>query len=152
LGIESFSEVDAHAMGRPQRADEVEQALTMLREAEFPVVNLDLIYGGESQTEASWLASVERAIAYQAEEVYLYPLYVRPLTGLGRQGRLWDDWRLLLYRAGRDRLLASGYEQVSMRMFQRRDSAAEPSPTYCCQSDGMVGLGCGARSYTRTLH
>nr|MBA3534526.1 coproporphyrinogen III oxidase family protein [Ardenticatenales bacterium] len=23
---------------------------------------------------------------------------------------------------------------------------------YCCQQDGMVGLGCGARSYTTTLH
>ena len=25
-------------------------------------------------------------------------------------------------------------------------------PAYCCQADGMVGLGCGARSYTRQLH
>jgi oxygen-independent coproporphyrinogen-3 oxidase len=23
---------------------------------------------------------------------------------------------------------------------------------YCCQSDGMIGLGCGARSYTSRLH
>jgi oxygen-independent coproporphyrinogen-3 oxidase len=23
---------------------------------------------------------------------------------------------------------------------------------YCCQDDGMIGLGCGARSYTRELH
>jgi coproporphyrinogen III oxidase-like Fe-S oxidoreductase len=25
-------------------------------------------------------------------------------------------------------------------------------PDYCCQDDGMVGLGCGARSYTSDLH
>src|SRR5262249_16878956 len=25
-------------------------------------------------------------------------------------------------------------------------------PVYCCQTDGMLGLGCGARSYTSRLH
>ena len=37
-----------------------------------------------------------------------------------------------------------------MRMFRLpgRSSPAE----YTCQSDGMVGLGCGARSYTSGLH
>lgn len=50
-------------------------------------------------------------------------------------------------------LLASGYEQLSMRMFQRRQvGAAALPPLYRCQEDGMVGLGCGARSYTRRLH
>jgi len=66
-----------------------------------------------------------------------------------RQG--WEDIRLSCYRAGRELLLAEGYEQVSMRMF-RRPGAANEGPVYCCQEDGMVGLGCGARSYTRGLH
>ena len=152
LGIESFNTTDAHALGRPQRERDVQRALALARETGFPVVNLDLIYGGQSQTVNSWLDSVQQAIDYQAEEIYLYPLYVRPLTGLDRTGRQWDDWRLTLYRAGRDRLLESGYEQVSMRMFQRRNGAVENGPIYCCQDDGMVGLGCGARSYTRSLH
>ena len=42
-----------------------------------------------------------------------------------------------------------------MRMFQRRQSGEEPKgagPVYCCQEDGMIGLGCGARSYTAGLH
>jgi oxygen-independent coproporphyrinogen-3 oxidase len=26
------------------------------------------------------------------------------------------------------------------------------APVYHCQEDGMIGLGCGARSYTRRLH
>src|SRR6185369_15964646 len=32
------------------------------------------------------------------------------------------------------------------------DENPDAGPLYCCQQDGMVGLGCGARSYTRTLH
>jgi oxygen-independent coproporphyrinogen-3 oxidase len=38
-----------------------------------------------------------------------------------------------------------------MRMF-RLGGPAESGPPYRCQSDGMVGLGAGARSYTRSLH
>jgi oxygen-independent coproporphyrinogen III oxidase len=154
LGIQSFDEQDAHAMGRPQRQCEVDSALALVREAGLPVVNLDLIYGGETQTHGNWLDSVARAIDFGADEIYLYPLYVRPLTGLGRLGRAWDDWRLSLYRAGRDLLLDRGYEQVSMRMFRRLSGFTTnvTGPVYCCQSDGMIGLGCGARSYTRSLH
>src|SRR5262249_31945120 len=44
--------------------------------------------------------------------------------------------------------------QISMRMFSRSrpDQDAAVGPVYCCQEDGMIGLGCGARSYTRDLH
>src|SRR5690606_26342246 len=52
---------------------------------------------------------------------------------------------------GRDHLRTLGYEQVSLRMF-RKPSPGEPGPVYCCQADGMIGLGVGARSYTQTLH
>ncbi|NEE19043.1 coproporphyrinogen III oxidase family protein, partial [Streptomyces sp. SID7499] len=66
----------------------------------------------------------------------------------------WDEQRLRLYAVGRDHLLAHGYEQVSMRMFRRTDAPREQeSPEdYACQTDGMIGLGCGARSYTAALH
>jgi oxygen-independent coproporphyrinogen-3 oxidase len=53
-------------------------------------------------------------------------------------------------------LLACGYEQVSMRMFRLRGAGVggpdDVGTEYCCQRDGMIGLGCGARSYTRALH
>ena len=39
-----------------------------------------------------------------------------------------------------------------MRYFRRADAAGPDGPQYCCQDDGMVGLGCGARSYTTRLH
>jgi oxygen-independent coproporphyrinogen-3 oxidase len=39
-----------------------------------------------------------------------------------------------------------------MRLFRRAGVPNETGPAYCCQEDGMVGLGSGARSYTRGLH
>ncbi|WP_131738982.1 STM4012 family radical SAM protein [Actinomadura roseirufa] len=151
IGVQSFIDAEARAAVRPQKRAEVEAALDRIRAVGFPTLNIDLIYGIDGQTPATWLHSLNAALAWRPEELYLYPLYVRPLTGLGRRAQDWDDQRLTLYRIGRDHLLAEGYEQVSMRMF-RLPSEKAGGTEYCCQTDGMVGLGCGARSYTSELH
>lgn len=157
LGVQSFVPGEARSAVRPQKRAEVEAALSGIREAAIPVLNIDLIYGIDGQTEESWRYSLDAALAWRPEELYLYPLYVRPLTGLGRRladasSAGWDAQRLRLYRAGRDHLLAAGYEQVSMRMFRRADAPVESAEEGACQTDGMIGLGCGARSYTAGLH
>lgn len=152
IGVQSFVEEEAANSGRPQSRRDVDNALSLLAEASFPAFNIDLIYGLPGQTVSTWLFSLAEALKYRPQELYLYPLYVRPLTGLGRSRKEWDDIRLACYRAARELLLASGFEQVSMRMFRRRGLPAANGPEYCCQTDGMVGLGCGARSYTRGLH
>ncbi|WP_086729695.1 STM4012 family radical SAM protein [Streptomyces carpinensis] len=156
LGVQSFDDTEARAAVRPQRRADVEAALGRVRDARIPVLNIDLIYGIDGQTEASWLSSLDAALAWRPEELYLYPLYVRPLTGLGRRAGgpdpAWDEQRLRLYRLGRDHLLAHGYAQQSMRMFRRADAPPQGADDYACQTDGMIGLGCGARSYTAGLH
>jgi len=152
IGVQSFLESETSAVLRPQKRAKVDEALSRLRLARLPVLNIDLIYGMPGQTVESWLTSVQNAMEYRPQELYLYPLYVRPVTGLGRAEKEWDDLRLDCYREARHLLLECGYEQVSMRMFSSRGAATNPGPVYCCQDDGMVGLGCGARSYTRGLH
>ncbi|MFE6228299.1 STM4012 family radical SAM protein [Streptomyces sp. NPDC057854] len=157
IGVQSFVDAEARAAVRPQRRADVEAALGRIRDTAVPVLNIDLIYGIEGQTEETWRYSLDAALAWRPEELYLYPLYVRPLTGLGRSApaesdREWDERRLRLYRRGRDHLLAHGYEQVSMRMFRRADAGPAGPDDYACQTDGMIGLGCGARSYTAALH
>lgn len=176
MGVQSFLDGEAHAAGRPQRRAEVDRALTALRDAAFPLLNVDLIYGIPGQTRDTWTYSLREALTWQPEEIYLYPLYVRPLTGLGRrEGVLppsgpaaaardhdpapvpdrdgpWDAQRLDLYRHGRDLLREAGYRQLSMRQFRRADVPDPDGADYCCQDDGMVGVGCGARSYTADLH
>lgn len=152
IGVQSFVEAEVHAAGRAQRTPEVAAALDRLRAAGFPVLNIDLIYGLPGQTVATWLTSLEAALCWAPEELYLYPLYVRPLTGLERLSPDVHDVRLDCYRAGRDFLLARGYRQISMRLFRAAHLPDDEGPAYCCQEDGMIGLGCGARSYTRSVH
>ena len=165
LGIQSFAAGEMRALARPQQNSTVRQAIALIRAAGFPTLNLDLIYGIAGQTVASLLASIDSALAFQPEEIYLYPLYVREQTGLGKIARRNGadtlnpimlardgDSRLALYAAARDHLRAQGYEQVSMRMFRAPHAPDDAGPSYCCQNDGMVGLGAGARSYTAQLH
>lgn len=176
IGVQSFFEDETRAALRPQETAVVTRALDRLMSAAIPTRNIDLIYGLPGQTPERFVASVRRALEYRPEELYLYPLYVRPATGLGKKDPSYVDLRLASYRMARDLLLAEGYVQVSMRNFRRADTRGgespsvppssegearpsrpdragkQPPPDHACQVDGMVGLGCGARSYTAALH
>jgi len=155
MGIQSFVESEAAAIYRPQKPQEVERALEQLKRYKFPILNLDLIYGLPGQTIDTWLYSLERAISYEPEEIFIYPLYTREHTIVkpGEVRASGDDIRLDCYLAARDRLSAAGYTQSSMRRFAKADAGTSKLILpFSCQEEGMVGLGCGARSYTRHVH
>lgn len=165
LGIQSFMAGEMRALARPQQNQAVTKAIELIRASDFPTLNVDLIYGIAGQTVESLLASIDSALEFSPEEIYLYPLYVRPQTGLAKiagkhGGSTFDpvifmqrgDDRFSLYEAARNHLRATGYEQVSMRMFRAPHAPTQDGPAYCCQTDGMVGFGAGARSYTSTVH
>jgi oxygen-independent coproporphyrinogen III oxidase len=80
IGVQSFIDSEVLATQRRQTSDQVKAALTRIREASFPTLNIDLIYGLPGQTVETWLQSLKTALVFEPEEVYLYPLYVRPLT------------------------------------------------------------------------
>src|SRR5262249_12063524 len=82
IGVQSFETVDLQAFGRPRQCREAYAALETIRELEFPTLNIDLIYGTNSQTTSAWQTSLIEAHRFEPEEIYLYPLYVRPDTGL----------------------------------------------------------------------
>lgn len=150
LGVQSFRTEDLADLKRPQPPGQLRQACEWIREAGFPVFNIDLIYGNPQQDEQGWEQSLRAALEWRPEELYLYPLYVGKLTSLDRLGRRPGERRRALYRLARHLLLSEGYQQVSMRLFRLPQVQVETD--YCCQQDGMVGLGPGARSYTRALH
>ena len=152
LGVESFSQVFLKAMGRPEKAELSKIALDNIRLLTSANLNIDLIYGSHGQTVQDFETDIATALEWQPEQVFLYPLYVGNLTGLARtrsEAEGWDEQRLKLYRHGREQLLSAGYQQVSQRKFIK---TADDVTDYSCQEDGMVGLGAGARSYTKSVH
>src|SRR4029077_20154382 len=98
LGVQSFIHADLVALKRPQPADELERACHLIKEAGFPVFNIDLIYGNDGQDAHRWQSNLDRGLEWQPEERYLYPLYVGKLTNLDRSGKRPGEHRRDLYR------------------------------------------------------
>src|SRR5262249_46472858 len=88
LGVQSLDEEELRQVNRRFDVALHDRAAELIGRAGFPQFNVDLIYGLPGQTPTSWLASLQWAIDSPATSVFLYPLYVRPLTGLAVQGRL----------------------------------------------------------------
>ena len=155
MGIQSFVAAESEAIYRPQKPEIVYKALELLKRYRFPILNLDLIYGLPGQSLESWLYSLGEALRYEPEEIFLYPLYTREHT-IVKPGEIakQSDIRLACYTAARELLLRSGYRQYSMRRFAKiaAPGSGKQLLDYSCQEEGMVGLGCGARSYTRGVH
>ncbi len=151
LGVQSFHDQELSALGRLHRRQDIERALALLQQADFECLNLDLIYGVPGQSEQSVLASLRLTLAYEPDEIFLYPLYVKPGTPLYRQGQRVSDEAYALYRALRQKLLEAGYTQTSMRRFVRT-LAKEDVWNGCGFAEHTLAIGCGGRSYIDELH
>jgi oxygen-independent coproporphyrinogen-3 oxidase len=160
LGVQSLVVEELRQVNRRFEFDLHHRAIELIGTANFPHFNLDLIYGLPGQTEASWRYSLQRAIDTPATSLFLYPLYIRPLTGLGNRQRSSLDELAApttrqmadMYDIAVERLHLAGFRQLTMRQFRRDELAGETDAEYRCQHDGMVGLGAGARSYTAKVH
>ncbi len=138
---------------RPQKPKLVREALARLVEYDFPLLNVDLIYGLPGQTAETWLYSLEEALSYAPGEIFIYPLYIRENTILkpGYTG-LDHDIRLSLYEVARERLKQAGYVQYSMRRFAKNDDApGKELLPYSCQEEGMVPVWAAVRAPIRVM-
>ncbi len=151
MGVQSWLAAETKALGRPQAPEAVTRAVELIKDQGFEVLNLDLIYGTQGQTRQSFLYSIQKTLAYEPEEIFLYPLYIREQTGLGRKKNQYMDERLALYRFGRDYLLEHGYQQISMRCF-RKVGVVLPDTQYKATLHNTIGVGAGARSYTSAMN
>ena len=165
IGIQSFLDDELAVLYRTHFSYSAHRALTFLRDYCFPTVNVDLIYGIPGQNEESLEISLDQALSYAPEEIFLYPLYIRAGTRLF--GACPNPKAYELYGYGRDFLLNRGYVQISMRRFAKRqqlplieNSALQeslstrsvPQNTLDCGFERVLSLGCGGRSYLGDLH
>ena len=159
MGIQSFDEGELSWLGIFHDGRRAQEAAKILMEAEFACVNFDFIYGLPGQTAESLLHSLERAMAFSPDEIFLYPLYIKHGVRLEKDGKaatLDSDHAFRLYQRGTDFLKEHGYAQISMRRFVKRKGSegADGLQTEVreCGFTGALSLGCGGRSYLGRLH
>lgn len=149
MGVQSFLEEELKALNRRHTVGQVESAIDQIKEMGFPCMNLDLIYGIPGQTTDSLLYSVDRALACEPEELFVYPLYIRKDTGLSDQLAQTPENTYEMYCELRRSLRQWGYEPYSMRRFVRNGDSAGLAD---CGFGNTISIGCGGRSYLGELH
>jgi len=85
LGVQSFLDQEAAAVGRMHKRSTVLEDIVRLRAAGIANVNVDLIAGLPHQTAESWEYSLAEAIATGASHVSVYMLEVDEESRLGRE-------------------------------------------------------------------
>ncbi|MFN7962287.1 MAG: radical SAM family heme chaperone HemW [Thermoanaerobaculia bacterium] len=93
LGVQSFDDAELAFLGRRHRGLEAARAVALAREAGFPTLSIDLIYGLPSQAAGAWRGQLERALSLGIDHLSCYQLTVHPATAFGkrrRQGALFE--------------------------------------------------------------
>ena len=147
MGVQSFNETELKKLKRRPGLGTVVGALENIVESGFPQFNLDLIYGIEGQTVESFMRSLNTALTYRPNELFIYPLYVRPGTRI--DVRSTDDIGYAIYKSARELLVGQGFVQTSMRRFVRRETT---ETEFSCGDEVMLSCGAGGRSYLGNLH
>lgn len=149
MGIQSFQDEELKWLRRSHLAQSAREAAALLSAADLKCLNLDFIYGIPFQTKESLTASLEEAITYAPDEIFLYPLYIKHGVKLLEEQNVPDpEHTYRLYQCGVKVLKAHGYIQDSMRRFTRQEQRGFTE----CGLKSSLALGCGGRSYLGPLH
>ncbi|MBV8894238.1 MAG: radical SAM family heme chaperone HemW [Acidobacteria bacterium] len=159
LGVQSFIDPEAAAVGRLHNRTTVAGDLAQLRAAGITNTNLDLIAGLPHQTEESWDLSVQRAIDSGAPHVSVYMLEIDDESRLGREllagGRRYHahfvpDEELIadLYLAACERLSRAGLVHYEISNFARPGFESRHNLKYW-KREPYLGFGLDAHSMLR---
>jgi oxygen-independent coproporphyrinogen-3 oxidase len=156
LGVQSFVDQEAAAVGRLHKRATVQEDILRLRDAGITNINVDLIAGLPHQTIESWEFSLAEAIATGAPHVSVYMLEVDEDSRLGRElmagGARYhahyvpdEDSVADFYLAGCERLQSAGIAQYEISNFAREGFESRHNLKYWTRQS-YFGFGVDAHS------
>ncbi|MEJ2093047.1 MAG: radical SAM family heme chaperone HemW [Syntrophobacterales bacterium] len=85
LGVQSFDDWELGFLGRRHDASQALRVLSLVREAGFDKLGIDLMYGLPGQTLPGWQKTLETALSFQPEHLSCYQLTVEEGTPLAQR-------------------------------------------------------------------
>ena len=160
LGVQSFVDEEAAAVGRLHKRTTVLEDVARLRAAGITNINIDLIAGLPHQTAASWEFSLAETIATHVPHVSIYMLEVDADSRLGREliagGARYhahfvpdEDAIADFYLAACERLQAAGIAQYEISNFARQGFESRHNLKYWTRQP-YLGFGVDAHSMLRS--
>ncbi|MFZ0198434.1 MAG: radical SAM family heme chaperone HemW [Candidatus Sulfotelmatobacter sp.] len=156
LGVQSFVDPEAAAVGRLHKRETVLEDLARLRAAGITNINLDLIAGLPHQTSDSWEFSLAETIATGAPHASVYMLEVDEDSRLGRElmagGTRYhahfvpgEEAIADFYVAACERLQSAGIVQYEISNFARKGFESQHNLKYWMRQP-YLGFGVDAHS------
>jgi putative oxygen-independent coproporphyrinogen III oxidase len=148
LGLQSFDDASLTFLGRAHSAREGLDALS-IAQAHFPRVSFDLIYALPGDTEASWSAALDRALALGTGHLSLYQLTIEPgtrfaaLEAAGKLRPLNADDAATLFELTAERTEAAGIPAYEISNHARPGEESRHNLAYWRYGD-YAGVGPGA--------
>ncbi len=153
FGVQSFDDAELVRLSRIHSAARARDAVRMARAAGFDNLSFDLMFWLPGQTLASWLRTIDDAIALVPDHLSLYLLELYPNAplkeSLARAEPGWaqaaDDEAADMYLAALERLDTAGLDQYEISNVARPGFSSRHNVKYW-QSGSWYGFGCGAHS------
>lgn len=156
LGVQSFVDQEAAAVGRQHKCATVLEDIIRLRAAGITNINIDLIAGLPHQTSESWEFSLAQTIATSVPHVSVYILEVDEDSRLGREllagGTRYhahfvpdEDAMADCYLSACERLQSVGIAQYEISNFARAGFESRHNLKYWARQP-YVGFGVDAHS------
>lgn len=134
FGMQSADRAELRVLGRTHTFDDVKKAVEGARRAKFNNISLDLMYGLPSQSVASFLDSLDAAIALEVEHISCYSLKIEEGTPLAERPETLflpsDDEQADMYLAAVTRLSDEGYVQYEISNFAKEDFLSRHNMKY----------------------
>ena len=152
IGIQSFFAEDLRFMNRAHSAAEARSAVQRVNRAGFDDVSIDLIYGGQTTTDAMWAENLRIATDLGVPHISAYALTVEPRTALGvrvARGNVPDTDDAKFSRHFEtlvDHLTAHGYRHYEISNFCLPGRASRHNSGYW-SGQPYLGIGPGAHGF-----
>ena len=147
FGVQSFIDDELVRLGRIHSAARAIVAIEDARRAGFTNLSLDLMLWLPGQTSASWIRTIDQAIALAPDHLSLYLLELYPNSPLkeSRARQVSDDEAADMYLSAFERLDAAGFGQYEISNVARPGFESRHNLKYW-RSGAWQGFGCGAHS------
>ena len=151
LGVQSLRDDELTRLSRLHGAARARAAVQEVRAAGIDNLSLDLMMWLPQQSPASWLESVDAAIALAPDHISLYLLEVYPNAPLrdemarAKWSQAPDEDAETMYLTAMERLERAGLEQYEISNVARAGRHSRHNVKYWSDEE-WVGFGCGAHS------
>lgn len=152
MGAQTFDDTRLKWLHRRHTSEQVERAVTLLRENGIENISIDLMFGFPGETIEQWNMDITHALALKPEHLSAYSLMYEEGTPLYRMLERGDiteideEVSLMMYDTLVDRLTETGYEHYEISNFALPGRRSRHNSNYWRQVP-YLGLGAAAHSY-----